>query len=342
MARRQDHFLLRGGLDLVSSTLAVPNGRLLSVKNYESVESGYGRVGGYERHDGRPAPSDAAYSILNFTDAARRAEAGDTLTGATSGASAVLLTDAVAGGDGESGSYVLGDVTGTFQDDEVLRVGSNGVGTANGTAQRNAAPSLAVHERYALLAANLRRAAIQPVPGSGPVRGVWQYKGDLYTFRDNEDASALDMYKSSPDGWQLITVNRVVHIAGVEATPSAGNQIRGTTSGAIGRVVSLRITGGSISDTTGVGILTYQALSGRIQGAETLEYRTDPTANWQAFAASTTGPAPAPPRRGGGAVAVPHPQFRRPGRRFEDVLRQRVGPGLRMGRQHAVADRDRA
>lgn len=52
-----------------------------------------------------------------------------------------------------------------------------------------------------------RRAAIAAVPGIGPVRGVAQYNGAVYAFRDFDDGSAVTcrMYRSTPTGWQQVT-----------------------------------------------------------------------------------------------------------------------------------------
>lgn len=62
--------LLRGGLDLVSPPMSMPAGRAIAGVNYEPEAGGYRRIGGYERFDGRPAPSRGA----NPADiAARRA-----------------------------------------------------------------------------------------------------------------------------------------------------------------------------------------------------------------------------------------------------------------------------
>ena len=49
------------------------------------------------------------------------------------------------------------------------------------------------------------RAAIQPVPGSGPVRGVWVFEGEVYAFRDTADGTACRMYLATPSGWQQVT-----------------------------------------------------------------------------------------------------------------------------------------
>ncbi|WP_191126153.1 hypothetical protein [Mesorhizobium sp. B2-1-2] len=50
--------LLQGGLDLITPQVTMPPGRAISALNYEPDVSGYTSTGGYERFDGRPAPSD--------------------------------------------------------------------------------------------------------------------------------------------------------------------------------------------------------------------------------------------------------------------------------------------
>lgn len=50
-----------------------------------------------------------------------------------------------------------------------------------------------------------RRAAINAVPGSGPIRGVWMFNGDVYAFRDNAAATECNMYKATPSGWTLVS-----------------------------------------------------------------------------------------------------------------------------------------
>ena len=225
MARRQDHFLLAGGLDLVTSVLSVPNGRLLAVKNYEPVEAGYGRMAGYERFDGRPSPSDASYSVFRFVDeqGTGRSMAGSSITGLTSGATAVLVTDPVAvveDGSGRSGAYIVSDISDVaFEDNEVLEVsgGPGGVvrARASGTPQREAADTLEIHETWLKAAAAHRRMAIAQVPGSGPVRGVWVYRAELYAFRDNAGGTAGVMHKATPSGWTAMDL-------GGETLPAGG------------------------------------------------------------------------------------------------------------------------
>lgn len=153
MAQRQDHFLPRGGLDLVTSALAIPKGLMIAVKNYESSEGGYRRVGGYERYDGRPAPSDATFWIQNFDGASSLASKGDTIEGGMSGETAVVLdtgadaenpvvlSGSTAGGDA-AGYYVLADVSGDFTDGEDLEVGGSAKGQADGAPRKEAADLL--------------------------------------------------------------------------------------------------------------------------------------------------------------------------------------------------------
>ena len=46
-----------------------------------------------------------------------------------------------------------------------------------------------------------RRAAIQAVPGEGPIRGVWVYKGVVYAFRNIVGSASCTMWASSGAGW---------------------------------------------------------------------------------------------------------------------------------------------
>lgn len=70
MSQGTSTFLLRGGLNLVSPAIAIPAGQAIAAVNYEPDVAGYSRVGGYERFDGHPRPSD---SDDPTTIAARRA-----------------------------------------------------------------------------------------------------------------------------------------------------------------------------------------------------------------------------------------------------------------------------
>lgn len=60
MPQSTSTFLLRGGLNLVSPQVAIPAGQCIAGLNYEPDVSGYRRIGGHERFDGQPAPSEAS------------------------------------------------------------------------------------------------------------------------------------------------------------------------------------------------------------------------------------------------------------------------------------------
>ncbi|WP_020409805.1 hypothetical protein [Hahella ganghwensis] len=49
--------------------------------------------------------------------------------------------------------------------------------------------------------AAVRRAAISKPPGSGPVRGVWVFGGQVFCFRDTSDGTECKMFKESSSGW---------------------------------------------------------------------------------------------------------------------------------------------
>lgn len=47
----------------------------------------------------------------------------------------------------------------------------------------------------------LRRAAINPVPGQGPVRGVFFFNGVVFAMRDDIGGETKTLYRSTPAGW---------------------------------------------------------------------------------------------------------------------------------------------
>ncbi|HCX11650.1 MAG TPA: hypothetical protein DHU81_15170 [Hyphomonas sp.] len=59
------------------------------------------------------------------------------------------------------------------------------------------------HKRSGDLAID-RRNAIQPVPGSGPVRGVHIHNGYLYAVRNTEDGTGARIFRAISTGWQDI------------------------------------------------------------------------------------------------------------------------------------------
>jgi len=117
----QDFFPLVGGLDEESPPIVTRPGSIIGSQNYDvAVHGGYRRIDGYERFDGRPRPSDAHYTVMNMTGTIA-ATVGDTITGSSSGATAVVL-------DQPTGQQVVGLVTGTFLNGESIGATPDPVG----------------------------------------------------------------------------------------------------------------------------------------------------------------------------------------------------------------------
>ncbi len=127
MSQKTKFYALQGGLNLVTPAIRTPPGHLIEAVNYEPVERGYRRFGGFERYDGQPAPSDASYWILEFDVGTEAIVEGDIISGATSEAYGEALVDAVVesgsfAGDDADGYLVLTNVNGTFVDNETLQL----------------------------------------------------------------------------------------------------------------------------------------------------------------------------------------------------------------------------
>lgn len=218
----------KGGLDLLTSVLAIQAGACLDAVNYvPGINSGYERIDGFERFDGRPSPSDAIYYTALCTFSGTPA-VGNTVTGSTSGATGVIA--AINGT-----TLTLTKVVGTFVA-EAFTGGGGGTFTAS-PAIRGELTSLG--DAQALnAAADIYRADIAAVPGAGPVLGVWMYNGVLYAFRNNVGQTAAVMYRSSASGWQAITLNEEISFtAGNDTIVDGATLTQGGVTATILRVV---------------------------------------------------------------------------------------------------------
>lgn len=285
MNQRSQIVPLQGGLDLVTPAMSKVPGTLIGADNYEAEARGYRRCAGYERFDGRPAPSAASYKVFVTYAGKAAINDGDVVTGNTSGATGVAVVDHVV----TSGSYAAGDargrltlhaISGNFIADEFVRVGISDplndkmrladTGTVNGAVDD------ASHTAHIAEITAYRRALIGQVPGQGPVRGVATYKGDVYAWRDNVGVTAGGMHKSTPSGWQTQTFgHRIPFDEGVIAF-AEGETVVGGTSGATGivrRVVRQR--GGWNSMLAAVdqaqGYIVISGLTGSFNSSELLK-----------------------------------------------------------------------
>lgn len=279
--------LLRGGLNLVVPAIATPPGNCIAAQNYEPQVRGYSRMDGIERFDGRLQPHKASYWVLPFDAGSVAVTAGQTVTGATSGATGVALYAGTLsagsyGASDASGYLVLYRVTGTFQDNENLQVSASTVAVANGTATERGAETDANDRDWYRKAVTQTRALIQAIPGSGPVRGICVYGGALYGFRDNAGATAGVMHKSTSSGWVAQSLGHFVEFntgtaeyrenetltrGGVTSIIRRVVLVSGTWSGgnAAGYVVVSNISGGTYT----AGVATTATGSASLAGAQT-------------------------------------------------------------------------
>lgn len=251
-----DLIRLAGGLDQVTPTLSLKPGVVRRAANFEcSITGGYTRIAGYERFDGRPAPSAARYFLLGVTAIAPIA-LGSTVVGGTSGATGKVIAT-------PTGQLVITRQTGVFQNGEYLTISAVIVATnvqiigveANGL----------LDATYKNLAANDYRADIQAVPGSGPIRGVAYFADSVYAWRNNVGNTALAMYKSSGAGWVNVPLGIELRFDEGDTAFTNGVTVVGGTSGATGvvrRVVLEGGTWGASSGTKAYGRLIFTSVTG--------------------------------------------------------------------------------
>lgn len=259
---RQDFYPLGGGLDLVAPAISISPGKVIDAQNYEpAIGGGYRRIDGYERFDGRTAPSASGYWILNVT-LTGSVVVGNTVTGATSGATGVVLALA-------TGALVLARVSGTFAT-ESIKVSGVTVGSTSGGTIPNGALMPSDHADYSALAADDQRQFIAQVPGSGPIRGVWVYNDTVYAFRDSTDGLSGNMWKATSGGWIQVTFKNEVLFSGALGQINVGDTITGGTSGATGTVLVALLRTGTWT-VSGAGSLVFQTISGSFINGETIK-----------------------------------------------------------------------
>jgi hypothetical protein len=226
-----DSFPLKGGLDLHTPQLSLPPGTRVMRRTGNARSTGATRAcPGYERFDGRTSPTAASVGTLAVSSAVAGIAVGDTVNGQTSGATGVVCYI-----DGTTVAYTKS--TGTFLVGENLRKVVTVIGVIStvgvtGLSQTKIAT-------YKLGGYNIYRADIGAVPGSGSVRGIFQFNGTVYAFRNNGGGTACAMYRSSGSGWTAITFPyEVAFTTGTGTAPAEGSTItKGAVSAVVRRVV---------------------------------------------------------------------------------------------------------
>ena len=271
--RQTPYYPVAGGLDQVTPAIQKGPGVFEGSQNFEmDVNGGAERAGGFERYDGKDAPSDASYWLLGFDAGTDEFLDGETVTGA-GGATGIVLEVVLSSGswvgNDAAGTVVLGRVSGTYVDDEAL-TSASGAATANGVATENSEAVLATHYTYLELAADDTRALIAKPAGSGQIRGVHVYKGDRYCWRNNAGATAKVLFKATSSGWVAQDLGRTLEFtSGGAVEVVEGNTITGATSAATAVVKRVILTSGTWAGTDAAGRFIVYSQTGTFQ-SETL------------------------------------------------------------------------
>lgn len=256
--------IFAGGIDVMTPPFQLKPGLCRQSQNFEcSIYGGYRRIAGYERFDGQASPSDAKYTVLACSSITGGA-VGNTLTGATSGATGVIIAI-------ETSNFILTKTTGTFQA-ENLNVGGPTIGISTGAGTIGGASTPKLNAQYLNLAADVYRNLIAAVPGSGKVLGVQYYNDVLYAFRNNAGGTAAAMYKSTAAGWSLIALGRELKFTSGNASIAEGSTITGATSGASAVLTRQALESGTYAGGTAAGTFVFASVTaGPFQNGENLQ-----------------------------------------------------------------------
>jgi len=257
----------QGGLDLESPPLTINPGAIIVGTNYVvGVHGGYECIDGYERFSGQPSPSDATYYYCPCSFTAGGPAVGDTITGADSSKTAVVI---VVGSD-----YV--DVTklsGDFNDDEVYTVGGIAKGTFTAGQVEKGETTAALHAVAMNLAADVYRADIAAPTGSNSAGkgGLALLNGTLYAFLNNAGGTAGVIYKSSAAGWVAITLQYEISFSTGSAAIADADAITQLVSGATAVVARVVLESGTWAGGDAAGRLIINTITGTFDATNAIQ-----------------------------------------------------------------------
>lgn len=242
-----------GGFDQITPPLMMPPGRCREVQNFEvDTLGGYRRCLGYERFDGHAKPSDAQYYLLPITLTGSIA-LGATITGATSSATGHVIAVA-------DDRVVYTKAVGTFILGENIQVSAVTQAVATDVPRSGGGDSQEQRAQYANLAADVYRADIEAVPGSGNVLGVKLFNDTVYAWRNAVGDAAAEMYKSSPTGWTLVDLGEEIAFTNADVGILEGLVL--TQGGATATIKRVLVESGSLQSGTNTGRLILAGRSG--------------------------------------------------------------------------------
>lgn len=152
----------------------------------------------------------ASYAFLRVITITGSINLGDTITNNAGTVSATVIgTESAPPLGAITSTYiVVAGITGGMFAAGGLRINGVTVATQVAVQMVNAAETAKLQAKYINLAADVYRALIGPVPGSGRVLGVHQYKGKVYAFRNNAAGTAAVMHVNSSAGWVPVALGR--------------------------------------------------------------------------------------------------------------------------------------
>lgn len=259
---------LQGGYDQITSAYNLTPGALRDCINFACrSQGGYYRIPGYERIDGQPAPSDASFLPIDVT-----MNPGESLPPIGSVGDFGNVNGVVCYVDpfGEYIAVTKTTITFSTFTPGVIDIGGGTIGQATAIHTQLSIRDNAIIKAYA---ANIYRADIQPVPGSGPIRGVLYFKDQAFGFRDNAAGTAGEIYRSTPAGWVKVDLGSKVAFTDLKANINEGDTL---TQGAVTAIVERWIiTSGDVTSGTNTG---YFVLSNVLGGNFTAAAATVGTA----------------------------------------------------------------
>lgn len=230
--------------------------------NFEPwINGGYRRIKGYERYDGRPAPSEATYVVLCL-NAIGTYVVGNTITGDTSTATGKIV---VVSGN----CVVVTKVTGTFQVAETTNTASATIVSV----ASNASATALEFETRRLAAETEYRGDITQVPGVNAIRGIYQIRNRVYAIRDNVGATAGVIHKATASGWSsaALTLTQTLYFDAGTKEILPGETLTGFTSTASGTVHRVVLLSGGWGTSDAAGYVALTGVTGTFQDNEKLQ-----------------------------------------------------------------------
>ena len=222
---------LRGGLTLSTSPLDVYPGALKeSLNYYEDIKGGYTRINGYERYDGKLAPSDNTYYFARFNNWDTKVTdilADTSITVAATIAMRVLYVDITTEADTMIAVVCSVDEDTIPTDLDDVPLSWDGTSYLTSITPR-AATTDALDEAYLEATWDYTRGLIGEIPGTAVPAGCLQIDDKVVAFRT--DTTTPKVYYSTATGWTEGTIGRVAEITSYTADDIfPGETIAGAT-----------------------------------------------------------------------------------------------------------------